>query len=61
MRQLHTVPNLLFVSKNTTLRKYPNVSIICHFSKISSNFGEKYQTKLLQKQDFVNNEFVDTN
>ena len=50
MRQLHTVPNLHFVSKNSTLGKYPN-SIICHF--LGRNIQEylpilagKYQTKL---------------
>ena len=65
MRQLHTVPNLLFVSKNTTLRKYPN-SIICHF--LDEIHIQKYLPILAKnikqsssKQDFVNNEFVDTN
>ena len=63
MRQLHTVPNLHFVSKNSTLGKYPN-SIICHF--LGRNIQEYLailaeNIKQSSKQDYVNIEFVDSN
>ena len=65
MRQLHNVPNLLFVSKNTTLRKYPNSMqlFVTFWEEIFKNMFQFWRenTKQSSKQDYVNIEFVDSN